>query len=59
MREKLSFGDALIISRNENWIKAIQKNIDSNIAEINKHLKDIDELREQNRKLKGRTSIYE
>ena len=47
MKKKLSRGSELIVIRNENEIRFIQKQIKSLV-------KDIDDLRKQNRDIKGR-----
>ena len=47
MKQQLSYGDKCIIARNENEIKVLQVN-------IARALKDIRELRKQNREIKGR-----
>ena len=47
MKKKLSRGSELIVIRNENEIRALQKQIKS-------LTKEIDDLRKQNRDIKGR-----
>ena len=47
MKKKLSRGSELIVIRNENEIRFLQKQIKS-------LMKDIDDLRKQNRDIKGR-----
>ena len=47
MNKQLSYGDKCIIARNENEIKALQ-------VRVAHALKDIKELRKQNREILGR-----
>lgn len=49
MKQQLSYGDKCIIARNENEIRVLQ-------VKVAKALRDIEDLRKQNREIIGRNT---